>query len=60
MSKLKLILSIHNHQPVGNFEHVLEEAYQRAYLPFLERFLEHRKLKVVLHYSGNLLLWFEK
>ncbi len=60
MSKLKLILSIHNHQPVGNFEHVLEEAYQRAYLPFLERFLEHRKLKIVLHYSGKLLLWFEK
>ena len=60
MSKLNLILSIHNHQPVGNFEHVLEEAYQRAYLPFLERFLEYRKLKIVLHYSGNLLLWFEK
>ena len=60
MSKLNLILSIHNHQPVGNFEHVFEEAYQRAYLPFLERFLERRKLKIVLHYSGNLLLWFEK
>ena len=30
------ILGLHNHQPVGNFEHVIEEAYKRAYLPFLE------------------------
>ncbi|MBI4690213.1 MAG: DUF1926 domain-containing protein [Nitrospirae bacterium] len=60
MSKLYLILSIHNHQPVGNFDHVLEDAYKKAYLPFLEKLFMHPKLKVVLHYSGNLLLWFEK
>ncbi len=60
MSKLYLILSIHNHQPVGNFDHVLEDAYRNAYLPFLERLFMHPKLKVVLHYSGNLLLWLEK
>jgi len=60
MPKLYFILSIHNHQPVGNFEHVLEEAYENAYLPFLKKLIAHPKLKVVLHYSGNLLLWFEK
>jgi len=60
MSKLYLILSIHNHQPVGNFDHVLEDAYKSAYLPLLERLFMHPKLKVVLHYSGNLLLWLEK
>ncbi|MBI4685923.1 MAG: DUF1926 domain-containing protein [Nitrospirae bacterium] len=60
MSKLYLILSIHNHQPVGNFDHVVEEAYKNAYLPFLEKFFAYPKLKAVLHYSGNLLLWLEK
>ncbi len=60
MSKLYLILSIHNHQPVGNFDYVLEDAYEKAYLPFLEGLLLHPKLKVVLHYSGNLLRWIEK
>lgn len=60
MSKLYLILSIHNHQPVGNFDHVLEESYKNAYLPFLEKLFMHPELKIVLHYSGNLLLWIEK
>jgi alpha-amylase len=60
MSKLYFILSIHNHQPVGNFDYVLEDAYRKSYLPFLERLSAHPMLKVVLHYSGNLLLWLEK
>jgi alpha-amylase len=59
-SKLHLILAIHNHQPVGNFDHVLEDAYKRAYLPFLELLQKHPSLKVVLHYSGNLLSWMEE
>src|SRR5512139_3977389 len=57
MSKLHLILAFHNHQPVGNFEHVLEECYRKSYLPFLETLLDHPMLKCVLHYSGNLLIW---
>ena len=60
MSKVYLILSIHNHQPVGNFDHVLEDAYEKAYLPFLKVLAAHPKLKLVLHYSGNLLVWLEK
>ncbi|MCG2813980.1 MAG: DUF1926 domain-containing protein [Thermodesulfovibrionales bacterium] len=60
MSKIYLILSIHNHQPVGNFDHVLEDAYEKAYLPFLKMLALHPKLKLVLHYSGNLLVWLEK
>jgi alpha-amylase/alpha-mannosidase (GH57 family) len=60
MSKLHLVLAFHNHQPVGNFEHVLEECYRKSYLPFLETLLDHPELKVVLHYSGNLLLWIEE
>jgi hypothetical protein len=60
MSKLHLILAFHNHQPVGNFEHVLEECYRKSYLPFLETLLDHPGLKVVLHYSGNLLQWIQE
>jgi len=57
MSKLHLILAFHNHQPVGNFDHVLEECYRKSYLPFLETLLGHPGLKVALHYSGHLLSW---
>jgi len=34
--KFHLSLLIHAHQPCGNFEHVLEKAYDSSYLPFIE------------------------
>ncbi len=55
--KVTLLLAIHNHQPVGNFPHVLEEAYQKSYLPFLQTLREHEHMRVALHYSGFLLEW---
>lgn len=48
---------IHNHQPVGNFENVLEESYQRSYLPFLKALSHHPAIKLSLHTSGFLLDW---
>jgi hypothetical protein len=51
------IFSIHNHQPVGNFHHVLEDAYTMAYKPFLKAFSEHPWLKFSFHTSGYLLDW---
>ncbi len=54
------IFAIHNHQPVGNFDHVLEDAYARAYEPFLRVLAEHPKLKFSLHTSGYLLDWLSK
>ena len=33
---VKLILALHNHQPVGNFDSVLEEAYTLSYKPFFD------------------------
>jgi alpha-amylase len=59
MSKLYLILAFHNHQPVGNFDHVLEDSYQKSYRPFLEALMRYKNLKVVLHYSGHLLSWIQ-
>ncbi|MBM2828993.1 MAG: retaining alpha-glucosidase, partial [Actinobacteria bacterium] len=50
-----LLLCLHNHQPVGNFDFVLEEATRCAYLPFLETLWRFPGIKATLHYSGYLL-----
>jgi 4-alpha-glucanotransferase len=52
-----LLLCLHNHQPVGNFESVLEEATDRSYRPFLETLSDYPGIRVTLHYSGFLLRW---
>ena len=51
------IFCIHNHQPVGNFEHVIEESYQNAYLPFLKAIEKHPSIKLSFHITGYLLDW---
>ncbi|HAW50044.1 TPA: hypothetical protein DCX16_03740 [bacterium] len=51
------ILCIHNNQPIGNFDWVFEEAYNKAYKPFLDVFEKHPNIKINLHYSGSLLEW---
>ena len=53
------IFGLHNHQPVGNFEHILEDAYVKAYLPFLEVMSEYPEIPFALHNSGILLDWFK-
>ncbi len=60
MSKLYFALGIHNHQPVGNFDHVFRMAYERAYRPFLDLALEHPHIRFSLHTSGPLFEWLEK
>ncbi|MGI9458054.1 MAG: alpha-amylase/4-alpha-glucanotransferase domain-containing protein, partial [Aeoliella sp.] len=56
---LRLLLVLHNHQPVGNFDHVFEQAYQDSYLPFLEVFEPYESLKIALHTSGSLMEWLD-
>ncbi len=55
-----LLLCFHNHQPVGNFDGVIEEAYEKAYLPFLRILAGYPEIKITLHYSGFLLSWLLK
>lgn len=55
---VSFVFGIHNHQPLGNFEHVFEEAYHKAYLPFLERVERHPHIRLTLHNTGILLDWF--
>ena len=54
---LRLVLVFHNHQPIGNFDGVFEQAYQDSYRPFLDVFEEYHDLPIALHTSGSLMEW---
>ncbi len=56
-STLRLVLVFHNHQPIGNFDGVFEQAYQDSYRPFLEVFERYPSLPIALHTSGSLMEW---
>ena len=60
MRRLHLVLLVHAHQPVGNFDEVYERTYRICYLPFLECLVRHPGIRVGLHYSGPLLEWIEE
>jgi alpha-amylase len=54
---LRFVFALHNHQPVGNFGHVFENAYRDAYGPFLDLMEHYPDIPVSLHTSGPLLEW---
>lgn len=60
MKKINFLFAVHCHQPVGNFEHVIEDAYRMSYLPFIETLEKFPSIKITAHYTGILLSWFEK
>ncbi|MCK5236807.1 MAG: hypothetical protein KAR06_07460, partial [Deltaproteobacteria bacterium] len=45
---------------MGNFDHVIEDAYNRSYMPFLKAMSKSPEFKFTLHNSGFLLKWIEK
>ncbi len=55
--RVRLILTLHDHQPIGNFDGVFEASYRESYLPFLEVLERYADIPVVLHTSGSLLEW---
>ncbi len=57
---IRFALALHNHQPVGNFDHVVEQAYHDAYLPFLDVFEKFPSLRLSLHTSGSLMQWLDE
>jgi 4-alpha-glucanotransferase len=59
MNSIRLCLVLHNHQPVGNFDSVFEQAYREAYRPFLDVF-ESYELPISLHVSGPLMEWLDE
>jgi alpha-amylase len=52
-------MAVHCHQPVGNFGFVFDEAFRKAYEPFIAALERHPGIRVGVHYSGPLLDWFE-
>jgi hypothetical protein len=57
---MKLILCIHNHQPVGNMDHILEEASTRSYMPFFNVLKNFPTVKLNIHFTGYLFDWLKK
>ena len=55
MSEFGMIF--HNHQPVGNFENVIEKAVKTSYEPFIEVLKEFPSIHVTFHFSGPLLTY---
>lgn len=60
MSDIVFLFAVHNHQPVGNFDHVVEKAFRDCYGPFLECLAGHPGFRFALHFSGPLWEHMEK
>lgn len=58
--KINFAFGVHNHQPVGNWDAVIEESFQRAYLPFIDVLERHSGIRTSIHYTGFLLEWLSE
>ncbi|MBI3267443.1 MAG: DUF1926 domain-containing protein [Planctomycetes bacterium] len=59
-ASLRFVFAIHNHQPVGNFDKVLEQAHEDSYRPFLDLVERYPEFKFGFHTSGPLFEWWER
>ncbi len=59
MDRLGFHFVIHCHQPVGNFESVFGQAYERSYKPFIETVMRHPAIMIGLHISGPIWDWID-
>lgn len=57
---LRFCFGVHDHQPIGNFDAVIETATVRAYRPFLERVCARSDVRLTLHCTGSLLQWLRE
>ncbi|MDC7234488.1 MAG: 4-alpha-glucanotransferase, partial [Spirochaetales bacterium] len=60
MKKVKLVFGTYSTQALDLSEHHYEDAYQKAYKPFLTAVYNFPELALTLHYSGPLLSWLER
>ncbi|MEF3280284.1 MAG: DUF1926 domain-containing protein [Elusimicrobiota bacterium] len=56
----RLAFVVHNHQPVGNFDNVIREAFEKSYKPFVDVVYSLAYPKVCFHFSGILYDWLSK
>ncbi|MEF3192141.1 MAG: DUF1926 domain-containing protein [Campylobacterales bacterium] len=54
-AKSQLLFGIHCHQPVDNFNHVVQKAIEVSYRPFFEVVRRYPSFRFAVHYSGWLL-----
>ncbi|KKN72030.1 hypothetical protein LCGC14_0415120, partial [marine sediment metagenome] len=47
----------HFHQPVGQFDFIYDDVYEKSYGPLIDKIFEYSSVKITLHFSGNLLEW---
>ncbi len=57
MNKVYFLFGVHNHQPVGNFDYVFKDAFERCYSPFIDILEKYPLVKCNLHISGPLYDW---
>jgi len=55
-----LLLGVHCHQPIDNFDYVIDDAIQKSYKPFFETLEKFPTFKISVHFSGYLLEYIEK
>jgi len=60
MSKVKLIFGTCNAVPSGESDLRFEDAYQKAFKPFITAVYNHPEILTTLYYTGSLLKWLEK
>lgn len=58
--KTNLLFGIHCHQPVENFYHVVDEAIEKSYKPFITLAKKFPAFRFSVHFSGWLLEYIEK
>ncbi|MEI6113044.1 MAG: alpha-amylase/4-alpha-glucanotransferase domain-containing protein [Burkholderiales bacterium] len=57
---ITLLFGVHAHQPVGNFDEVIDDAHRRCYKPFLETLFAYPDFRFSAHFSGWLLDWLRE
>jgi hypothetical protein len=60
MAKTSFIFVLHFHQPIGQYRFVLERVQRNSYELLLRILKEYRDLHLTLHFSGPLLMYWEK
>ena len=60
MKRTNLVFGVASTQPVGATDDEIEDAYQRAYKPFLKTLYNAEDIPATFFLSGHLLTWLEK
>jgi hypothetical protein len=55
--RISVGMVMHNHQPVGQSDSVLEVIFDQAYEPMIAALERHPGVRLGLHYTGSLLDW---